>query len=108
MTTSSYLIAWAIYLLAASGICFIAWQLSSHWRTDVKYVSRISLVVLLFTPYFSDPEQNKLAPAILITLFELIFGDAHAGLKSGTPLILLLIAGVVLAYLYSLTQRKTK
>jgi hypothetical protein len=108
MTTSSYFIAWIIYLLAASGVCLIAWKLSAHWRITLSYVSRAALLVLLFTPYFSDPAQNKLAPAILITLFEFVFGDSQMALESGTPLALLLAISMLLSLIYALSRRHAK
>jgi len=108
MTSSSYIIAWIIYLLAASGISFIVWNLSRQWRIELKYISRISLLVLLFTPYFSDPEQNRLAPAILISLFELVFGDKQMGLESATPLVLIWAVSAAIALLYILTRRSAK
>lgn len=108
MTTSSYFIAWIIYLLAVSGIGVVAWNLSRTWRLELKLISRTALLVLLLTPYFSDPAQNKLAPAILICLFEFVFGDIEVALKAGMPLTVLLVLSSALALVYALAHRKAK
>lgn len=107
MTNMSYLIAWFIYLAAATGICVTWWKLSNNWRVVfVTQLTRYLLVVLLFTPYFSDPSQNKLAPAWLVGMFELVFGDKTIAGKALMPLILLAIAAVLFAYFK--TVRTTK
>jgi hypothetical protein len=108
MTTSSYIIAWLIYLLAASGTSFMAWHLSRHWQTTTQYAIRTSLLVMLFTPYFSNPEQDKFAPAILVSLFELVFGEHQMGLKAASPLLMLLAVSNILVLAYVLIRRKMK
>ena len=108
MTTNSYAIAWIIYLLAAGGISLIFWHMTRRWPSLVRQLLSAILVVLLFTPYYSDLEQNKFAPAILVSLFEFIFGNSEMGLKAATPLFLLLPISIGLLLFYANLHRKTK
>lgn len=108
MTNTSYLIAWLIYLAAAAGICIIWWKLSNNWKpVFVTQLSRYLLVVFLLTPYFSDPTQNKLAPAWLVVMFELVFGDKAVAGKAAMPLVLLAIAAVLFAYFKTVRVSKS-
>lgn len=108
MTTTSYLIAWCIYLAAAWGVCAIVWKLSAGWNNILlTHLARYLLVVLVLTPYFSDPAQNKLAPALLIILFEGVFGDTTIAGKALVPLLLLMVAAILLAFLKSARSPKS-
>ncbi len=106
MTTTSYLIAWSIYLLAAASLVAVFLKLSQQWHPKLRAMSRVIVAVLLFTPYFSDPQQYKLAPAFLISFFELIFGDPQIALGAATPLILLLLIGIASSLVYCLIQQR--
>lgn len=108
MTTNSYMIAWIIYLLAASVISLTAWHMTRRWPTVVRHLLCVVLLTLLFTPYYSDPQQHKFAPAILICLFELVFGDSALGLKAALPLLALLATSVTLMLLYTFFRRSKK
>jgi len=106
MTTTTYIIAWAIYLSAAAVISAIFWKLSEPWRQDIKAIFRVSFLTMLFTPYFSDPQQYKFAPASLILFFELIFGDKNIALHAATPLAILLLIGIACSLIIQLMQQK--
>ena len=108
MTTNSYITAWLIYLFAAGVISFAAWRMTRLWPVVAQYLLRVVLLTLLFTPYYSDPQQHKFAPAILVCLFELVFGDSATGLKAGVPLLVLLIVSIVAVLFHVLSRRPKK
>ena len=108
MTTNSYTIAWIIYLLAAASINFTVWHMTRRWPGLLRQLLSIVLLVLLFTPYYSDLEQNRFAPAILISLFECTLGDTVIGLKAATPLFVLLPISIGLLLFYTYQRRQTK
>lgn len=96
MTIQSYHIAWIVYLLSATGLTLIFWQLAKlYLPVPLRKVLLISLIVILYTPYFSEPTQDWLAPAILVALFETVFGDYHIGLKAAVPLVTLLATVII-------------
>lgn len=100
MTPQSYHIAWTIYLVAAVIFCLLAWQLSMLIPSArMRRILQLGTIVILFTPYFTLPDQDWLSPAILVTLFEIVFGDYHVGLKAAVPLLVLLGTVVAIAVL---------
>jgi hypothetical protein len=108
MTSSSYETAWLIYLLAATGIILVLWRVTRRWPLLLRHACRISSIVLLLTPYVSDPEKQVFAPAFLISLFGLAFGDPEQALNASKPLGIVLLAGMVLSLVFSFTQRKKR
>jgi len=106
MTTTTYLIAWIIYLLAAVGLNAIFWKLSHHWKQGLKLMTRISLAVISFTPYFSDPQQYKFAPAFLIVFFELIFGDKKIAANAVAPLLILLLLSIGISLIIQFVRHR--
>lgn len=108
MTSNSYTIAWIIYLLAAGSLILAVWHTTRRWPSLLRQLLSAVLLVLLVTPYYSDLEQNKFAPAILISLFEFAFGDSAMGFKAATPLFLLLPLSIGLLLFYAHRRQKTK
>lgn len=98
MTDSSYYFAWLIYIIACTGVCFTGWQLiKSKIRLSWQSII-IPLLIILLTPYFSDPNQSRLAPAILTILFEGVFGDKAIALKAIFAIATLLVPGGIIIY----------
>jgi hypothetical protein len=108
MTASSYETAWLIYLLAATGIILILWRLTRRWPLFLRHACRISSIALLLTPYVSDPEKQVFAPAFLISLFGLAFGDPEQALNAAKPLGVVLLVGMILSLAFSFTQQKKR
>jgi len=99
MTDSSYYFAWLIYIVACTGICYLGWQLIKAWVPFANYTVITPILILLLTPYFSDPNQSRLAPAILTVLFEGLFGDIQISLKAATAIGVLLIPGIFITFM---------
>jgi len=82
MTDSSYYLAWLIYIVACGGVSFLTWKLLKPWiDLSVRHVI-IPMLVILLTPYFSDPGKSRLAPAILTSLFEGLLGDKKIAMNA--------------------------
>lgn len=99
MTDNSYYLAWLIYIAACTGLCFMGWRLVRPWVSLSFYSVMTPLLILLLTPYFSDPNQSRLAPAILTILFEGMFGDTKIALKALAAIAVLLIPGTLIAFM---------
>ena len=101
MTEQSYHTAWMVYLLSAAGLFVVFWLLTGQLHAlQLRRLLRVGLAILLFTPYYSMPPQDWLAPAILVTLFETVFGDYHVGLKAAVPLLVLLATAFTISLLF--------
>jgi len=108
MTDSSYYLAWLIYITACAGVCFMTWKLLKPWTViSAKYVV-IPLLIVLLTPYISDPGQTRLAPAILTGLFEGIFGDMQVAIKALSAIAVLLIFGLFIIFMLRLKKSRTR
>lgn len=75
MTESSYLIAWLVYLLAASGCLIIGWRMTKNIRWfGLQLFWRALFTALLLSPVYLNPEQNWLVPAYLVGSYDWILG----------------------------------
>lgn len=72
MTEQDYLIAWAVYGVAALGclVVAIAWT-GWMWRW-LREVIRLLVAVVLFTPTIVDQGKDVMAPAVAITAMDLV------------------------------------
>jgi hypothetical protein len=73
MTENDYLIAWGLYAFAALG-CLLVWMRITRWMWRwLREPLRLLMAVLLFSPTIIDPVKEKVAPAIAITVLDLLF-----------------------------------
>ena len=107
LTHEEYLMAWSVYLLAASGLFFGFWQItrSLPWMF-IKNVIRVSVIVFLFMPWFSYSDQEYLAPAFLIAAFEGLGQGSELWKRAGMPLIFALSGAFVLTIIFSIAFKK--
>ena len=83
LTELGYVAAWAIYLLCA---VMLYWGLGPIFRVCgpkvIQYFLRSFIVVILFTPAVSVPEQSLWAPAYLVALYGYIEGEEILATKA--------------------------
>lgn len=73
MTENDYLIAWGLYAFAALG-CLLVWMRITRWMWRwLREPLRLLMAVSLFSPTIIDPVKEKVAPAIAITVLDLLF-----------------------------------
>lgn len=81
LTTTNYLLAWAVYLLAAAGLLLVLFRLTRGWRpVALRIVLRVVPAVWLLLPAVVEPgaARETLAPAFMVLLFELTSDDGAA------------------------------
>lgn len=107
LTHEEYLTAWGVYILAASGLFSAFWQMTRTlpWLF-LKRVMRVSVMVVLFMPWFSYSEQDYLAPAYLITAFEALALGSELWVRAGVPLLFALSSAFVLTTIFSVALKK--
>jgi hypothetical protein len=69
-----HLIAWAVYLLSATVICFALWRLTKRWLHEIRYLLLALFAVLLYVPA-PVPGHALLAPAWLFVAFGAVGGS---------------------------------
>jgi hypothetical protein len=73
MTEQDYLLAWAVYAVAALAALLVGWRITAWMWRALREPLRVVMVVLLFTPTLVDPLRDLYAPAIAITALDLLF-----------------------------------
>ncbi|MNJ64220.1 hypothetical protein D3C77_601640 [compost metagenome] len=78
MFENDYLLAWAIYAIAALGLLLV-WMRMTRWMWRwLREPLWLAAAILLFTPTLVDPAREMLAPAIAIAALDVVFkvGDS--------------------------------
>ncbi len=105
-SSTSYLIAWVVYLLGSVGLMVVVWRLTQGVRLNpLKFFLRLSTAIVLLFPYVSDPTQDYLAPGVIIILLEGVFEGLEAMGRAGEPLLFTWLLVLVLAAAAQLSWR---
>lgn len=73
MTEQDYLLAWAVYLVAALAALLVGMRITAWMWRALREPLRVLMAVLLFTPTLVDPLRDLYAPAIAISALDLLF-----------------------------------
>ncbi len=106
-----HLIAWGVYLLSATIICFALWRLTRRWWHELRYVLLALIAVLLFMP---APVlcHAVMAPALMVVALGIVSGDAEVvapvlvrlSLGGAIAILVVLLSSIV----WRLRRRKTR
>ncbi|NLY13295.1 MAG: MFS transporter [Gammaproteobacteria bacterium] len=88
MTENDYQLAWGIYAVSALG-CLLAWFYFTGWMWRyVREPLRVIVAIMLFTPTVVDPARDFYAPAIAITVMDLLFKVSNDAWRSVADLVM--------------------
>lgn len=106
LTQNGYYIAWTFYLLSATGLVLVFWQMMQFipWLALKRLLCGL-VMVLLYFPGLSYDDQPFWAPGFVITLFEGVVDKSDHWLRVGAPLMTALGVVSVLTLFYSLIRR---
>lgn len=103
-----YVIAWFVYVVAGLVFCICFWKLTADLKhTGWRDLARGALLVMIYTPWFSDETHEHLAPALVVIFMDFLLGGSGTGLAASLGL--LVMAGLMLAALLArrmLTRRR--
>jgi hypothetical protein len=110
LSTYEYMLAWAMYLLAAIALFVALYLLSRGWAWPVaRSLFRGLLAALLFTPAVSMPGSSFLAPANLLSVIALVQHDfdlaEKAFLSLGIAVVLVMLILVTKALVEKMFAR---
>jgi len=81
---STYVQAWSLYLIAASGLIVVFWRMTRNMKLRRTRRSLRALVaVLFFTPINVGSDDTWLAPAYLVGSYDWVLGHADKALQAG-------------------------
>lgn len=73
MTEQDYLLAWAVYGVAALAALMVGFRITGWLWRWLREPLRLLIAILLFTPTLVDPARDLYAPAIAITALDVLF-----------------------------------
>jgi len=97
MTEQEYLIAWAIYAVAALLLLVVTFKATGWLWRWLREPIRLVAAVLMLTPTIADPEHGFYAPAIAVTVLDLVF---KVGNSAWSAVADLAVAGALALVLY--------
>jgi hypothetical protein len=100
MTEQDYLLAWAVYAVAALAALLVGWRITAWMWRALREPLRVVMVVLLFTPTLVDPLRDLYAPAIAITALDLLFKTGSNVWRAVTDLATCSMAAFALYFLF--------
>ncbi len=100
MTDQDYLLAWAIYAVAALGCLLVGFRITGWMWRGLREPLRVVMAVLLFTPTLVDPVRDLHAPALAISALDLLFNVGSNVWRAVTDLATFGMAAFVLYFLF--------
>ncbi len=102
-----YLIGWAVYI-AAGTLCFVIfYRFTGVLRfKPLANTLRAILISVMFTPWYISPEEDLLAPAIVVMALDLVTIGGTSFVRAMVPLTLSILFAVVIALIGRVVTNK--
>ena len=106
MDSQDYYIAWGIYLVAGIVFSLISWKVMRRyfWR-EMACLLESLLLAVIFTPWYVLPEEEILAPALIVFMLDLITVDLTTSIRALIPLVMAMLFGVIVTLVLSVIYR---
>lgn len=100
-----YLTSWAVYLTAGT-ICYVLFYKATGiiGFKPLANSLRAIMIALIYTPWYVAPEQDLMAPAVIVILLDMITVGGDAFVRALVPLILAIIASILIALVWGLLR----
>lgn len=109
METSDYIIAWLLYLVAASAMSWLSWQFAKKlFWIDLAYIMQVTFMAIIFTPWYVEADGAILAPAIIIFVMDIVTIETVAGIRALVPMAMAMILGCIITIIFITTYRVRK
>lgn len=100
MTEHDYLLAWAVYAVAALGCLLVGFRITGWMWRWLREPLRVLIAVLLATPTLVDPVRDYYAPAIAVTALDVLFKVGSNLWRSISDLVMFGLIGFALYLLF--------
>jgi hypothetical protein len=106
METQDYIVAWLVYLSAGIIFSLISWKVMKKvlWR-ELAYLLQSFLLAIIFTPWYVLPEDEILAPALIVFMLDLITVDLTTSIRALIPLVMAMLFGIIMTIILSVIYR---
>ncbi len=104
---ANYWLFWSLYLVAACVFFGLFWKLTKFQKAIwSSYSLRAAAAALIFTPWYSSPQDSFMAPALMVATLDAITLGVDEAFRSFVPLILALLFALLVAGLLSLLKKR--
>jgi len=104
--SQDYYIAWGIYLVAGIVFSLISWKvMKRYFWCEMAYLLESLLLAVIFTPWYVLPEEEILAPALIVFMLDLITADLTTSIRALIPLVMAMLFGVIVTLVLSVIYR---
>ncbi|HBN15003.1 MAG TPA: hypothetical protein DEG76_01550 [Pseudohongiella sp.] len=102
-----YLTAWAIYLSAGT-LCYILFYKATGFIRPKALANALRgiMIALIYTPWTIAPDEDLMAPAVIVILLDLITVGGESFIRALVPLTLALMLAIVVGLFWNLIRRK--
>lgn len=105
LTHESYISAWGLYLGAGAFAMILFWWLIRNVQSlTLRVYLWVTVLVIAFTPAYSDPERGLFAPAIMAAVLGVMSSGAEEGLPAALVLGFALLGAYVLATVFAIVR----
>ncbi|MEX0964980.1 MAG: hypothetical protein WDZ52_13165 [Pseudohongiellaceae bacterium] len=102
----NYFFFWALYLGAAAVFTVIFWKLTRFERAVwASYSLRAVAIAVIFTPWYSNPQDSGMAPALMVATLDAITLGGSSAFRSFVPLILAILFGLLVAGMMAIFKK---
>lgn len=106
MEGNIYVMAWLVYLLAATGIILVSWRITRGMTLRrTRRTIRALIAVVLLTPINIGQQSSWLAPAYLVGAYDFVLGDVQRAQIAGVYLCAAFALLMLLILLESVLRR---
>lgn len=106
MEEADYNLAWMFYLGAGVIFMLIVWWFTRrHVQRDLAFIIQGLFAALIFTPWYVYPDQDYLAPALMVFMMDTITISPAEGIRGLIPLIMAIFLALLVSVGRSVTVR---
>ena len=103
----NYWLFWRLYLGAAAFFTAIFWRITRFERAIwASYNLRGVAIAIIFTPWYSNPQESVMAPALMVAALDAITGGFDAAFRSFVPLTLAVLVALITAGILTLANKR--
>lgn len=106
-TATNYWLIWFVYLGAGAVFYTIFWRITAFKKhLWLAYLLRAVIAAIILTPWYANPQQELLAPALIVIMLDAITLGGSQAARAIVPLALALLLAVVVAFSTLYLRRK--
>ena len=103
----NYWFFWLLYLSAAAVFTIVFWRLTRFKQAIwTSYSLRAVAIAVIFTPWYNNPLDSGMAPALMVATLDAITVGSAAAYRSFVPLVLAIVFGLLVAGILSFIQKR--